>query len=133
MTEDKFWNRKYLFISASISAAVNFLSSIIIVKAIGFEYFGIWLTLRSVIQVSSILNFGVSNYLLLLNPNTDEAKIKLTNGIATFISLPYLALVYVIYLIYFDNTISNSLILPFLSFAYWFFSCFCSSIIIFIG
>jgi hypothetical protein len=111
---DRFWNRKYLFLSSGLSASVNFVSSIIIVKFISFEAFGIWLTLKSIAQFSSILNLGISNSLLFVDI---DKEIRLRNDIRSLsfiISLPYLLIVIPVFYIFFSN--NDELLIPFLFF-----------------
>lgn len=110
---DKFWSRKYLSISAGVSAAINFVNGLILVNLLSFEVLSIWFAIRSLGQLSSIFSFGISNsFLLYLTPDKPQSILRDQIRILSFSSIiPYLLISIVIYIYY--PGMDNKYLLPY--------------------
>lgn len=108
-----------MLFSSGLSAGVNFIGSIVVTKLLSFEIFGLWLSLRSFVQLTNIFNLGISNYLLLkLTPPFQEQRLLINqiNTIALFLTGLFALILSGGYFIYYHNTKYLGLFVPFLTF-----------------
>lgn len=108
-----------MLLGSGLSAGVNFLGSIIVTKILSFEVFGLWLSLRSFVQISSILNLGINNYLLVkVKPPFENQRILINeiNTIAFFLVALFTSLMSLGFLLYYSKTNYFELFFPFVIF-----------------